>query len=391
MTQPSGTSAPDTSPPGIEAERVGAFFARHVAGGDAPLAFEILSGGRSNLTYLVSTRTQPVRRFVLRRPPLGHVLPTAHDMVREHRVLSALADTDVPVARPLALCEDPDVTGAPFYVMEYRPGVVVERELPRGFAGTKDERRRALARARRHTGASARRRRGARRALRLRPPRRLPRAAGAALVATVGALEDAGAARHRRAGAPARGVPARLPRSHAGARRLPAGQSGARRRRSRPGGGDLRLGDGDPRRSALGPRLHAHLLGGAGRSRCLAGAGHAPGRHRAAGLPLAGRAGGALRAATAGATSRPSTSTRCWRSSSSPSSAKASTRASSWARPSARASRASAPRWRSSPSARSTSRCAHRTHGYEAPSLPARTAPRCRRRSRRAGPHRTSG
>jgi aminoglycoside phosphotransferase (APT) family kinase protein len=142
MTQPSGSSAPGAAPPGIEAERVGAFFARHVEGGNAPLAFEILSGGRSNLTYLVSTRTAPVRHFVLRRPPLGHVLPTAHDMVREHRVLSALAGTNVPVARPLALCEDPDVTGAPFYVMEYRPGVVIERELPRGFAETRDERRR---------------------------------------------------------------------------------------------------------------------------------------------------------------------------------------------------------------------------------------------------------
>ena len=78
---------------------------------------------------------------MLRRPPLGHVLPTAHDMAREHRVLSALADTDVPVARPLALCEDPEVNGAPFYVMEYRAGVVANEHVPEGFATTAEERR----------------------------------------------------------------------------------------------------------------------------------------------------------------------------------------------------------------------------------------------------------
>jgi aminoglycoside phosphotransferase (APT) family kinase protein len=129
-------------PPGIDPARVSAFFAAHVPGGDAPLRFAILSGGRSNLTYLVRTRSEPERSFVLRRPPLGHVLPTAHDMAREHRVLCALAQTDVPVARPLALCEDVAVNGAPFYVMEYRPGIVLERALPPGFAETTQARQR---------------------------------------------------------------------------------------------------------------------------------------------------------------------------------------------------------------------------------------------------------
>jgi aminoglycoside phosphotransferase (APT) family kinase protein len=81
-------------------------------------------------------------RWVLRRPPLGHVLPTAHDMVREFTVLSALAATEVPAPRPLALCEDPEVTGAPFYVMTYAPGVVLHEELPAGFAESEPERRR---------------------------------------------------------------------------------------------------------------------------------------------------------------------------------------------------------------------------------------------------------
>jgi aminoglycoside phosphotransferase (APT) family kinase protein len=79
---------------------------------------------------------------VLRRPPLGHVLPTAHDMAREHRVLAALADSEVPVARPIALCADPAVNGAPFYVMEDAPGVVLTDRLPDGYATTAAERRR---------------------------------------------------------------------------------------------------------------------------------------------------------------------------------------------------------------------------------------------------------
>ena len=125
-------------PQGIDAARVGRFFERVLPAFGAPLRFELISGGRSNLTYRVSA---PGGSCVLRRPPLGHVLPTAHDMVREHRVLAALADTDVPVARPLALCEDPEVNGAPFYVMEYRPGIVVNEHVPEGFAPTREERR----------------------------------------------------------------------------------------------------------------------------------------------------------------------------------------------------------------------------------------------------------
>ena len=104
-----------------------------------PLSFELISGGRSNLTYLVRGGGQ---EWVLRRPPLGHVLPTAHDMAREHRVLSALASTDVPAPRPIALCEDPAVNDMPFYVMQYCPGVVLAQDIPPGYAPTPDDRRR---------------------------------------------------------------------------------------------------------------------------------------------------------------------------------------------------------------------------------------------------------
>jgi len=127
------------APPGIDAEGVAKFFAAHVAGGDTKLAFAFLSGGRSNLTYRVAGGGHT---WVLRRPPLGHVLPTAHDMAREYRVLTALRDTGLPVPRTRALCEDASVTGAPFYVMDFAPGVVIEQELPAGYATTPAERRR---------------------------------------------------------------------------------------------------------------------------------------------------------------------------------------------------------------------------------------------------------
>jgi aminoglycoside phosphotransferase (APT) family kinase protein len=82
----------------------------------------LIDGGRSNLTYLLSDGG---RELVLRRGPLGHVLPTAHDMGREHRVVSALAHTRVPVPRPLLYCDDAEVIGAPFYVMEKVEGSVL--------------------------------------------------------------------------------------------------------------------------------------------------------------------------------------------------------------------------------------------------------------------------
>jgi aminoglycoside phosphotransferase (APT) family kinase protein len=134
-----GSLQPQVVPPGIEPAALAGFFAARVPGGDAPLAFRLIGDGRSNLTYLVEGGG---RRWVLRRPPLGHVLPTAHDMAREHRVMLALADTDVPVPRPLALCEDAALLGAPFYVMEHRPGVVLEEALPPDWAGSPDACRR---------------------------------------------------------------------------------------------------------------------------------------------------------------------------------------------------------------------------------------------------------
>ncbi|MGO8958494.1 MAG: phosphotransferase family protein [Streptosporangiaceae bacterium] len=82
----------------------------------------LIAGGRSNLTYRLDLDGG---QLVLRRPPLGHVLPTAHDMSREYRVLTALSGTAVPVPEPVANCQDAEVIGAPFYLMKYVDGLVL--------------------------------------------------------------------------------------------------------------------------------------------------------------------------------------------------------------------------------------------------------------------------
>ena len=118
---------------GVDVDRVTAWFADHVAAVEAPLSFELIAGGRSNMTYKVTDRAGGT--WVLRRPPLGHVLATAHDMGREHTIISALRDTPVPVAPALGLCQDDSVIGAPFYVMGYVDGYVVrDAELAATFA-----------------------------------------------------------------------------------------------------------------------------------------------------------------------------------------------------------------------------------------------------------------
>ncbi len=110
-------------PEGVDLESLRVYFADHVAGADGrALSAELIAGGRSNLTYGIADGEH---EWVLRRPPLGHVLPTAHDMAREYKVITALVDTDVPVPRTYALCEDNDVNGAPFYVMERVHGRVL--------------------------------------------------------------------------------------------------------------------------------------------------------------------------------------------------------------------------------------------------------------------------
>jgi aminoglycoside phosphotransferase (APT) family kinase protein len=101
-------------------------------------AIELVAGGRSNLTFIVTSAAGDV---VLRRPPLSNRLPTAHDMSREHRVMTALGATPVPVPETLAMCTDEDVIGAPFYVMDRVAGYIVRDAMPAGYAESPEDRR----------------------------------------------------------------------------------------------------------------------------------------------------------------------------------------------------------------------------------------------------------
>jgi aminoglycoside phosphotransferase (APT) family kinase protein len=119
---PSEPSAPADGPAGLDLQRLRDHLARHRPDLlDGPVHASLIAGGRSNLTYVVTSGRQD---FVLRRPPLGHVLATAHDMSREFRVISALAATRVPVPAALLLCPHDDVLGAPFYLMERISGEI---------------------------------------------------------------------------------------------------------------------------------------------------------------------------------------------------------------------------------------------------------------------------
>ena len=127
------------TPEGINAERVSAWFEQNIPGVSLPLSFRLIAGGHSNLTFGVDDAAG--QTYVLRRPPLGHVLESAHDMGREHKIISALVDSEVPVAKTLGLCKDVDVNDAPFYIMDFVPGPVLhDIEVARSLAESERER-----------------------------------------------------------------------------------------------------------------------------------------------------------------------------------------------------------------------------------------------------------
>jgi aminoglycoside phosphotransferase (APT) family kinase protein len=126
------------APEGIDPEAVTGWLAERVDEVSPPLTFSVVEGGRSNLTYVVSDTGG--RRWVLRRPPLHSVLPSAHDMRREHTVISALGPTDVPV--PATVGYEPEgVLDAEFYVMSFVEGNVI-RDLDAASAALDEEQRR---------------------------------------------------------------------------------------------------------------------------------------------------------------------------------------------------------------------------------------------------------
>ena len=111
---------------GIDVPAVSSWLESNVDGATGPFRFDLIAGGHSNLTYGVTDAHGT--RMVLRRPPLGHRLASAHDMGREHRIISGLQSSAVPVAPALGYCDDDSVNDAPFYVMGFADGHVIRDE-----------------------------------------------------------------------------------------------------------------------------------------------------------------------------------------------------------------------------------------------------------------------
>src|SRR5271169_3925424 len=119
------TTSAQARPDGIDLAALHVWFPQHVAASRAPLEVSLISGGHSNLTYRVDDANGGI--FALRRPPLGELPRSAHDVLREHRILSALQRTAVPVPSVEAVCRDLTVIGAPFYVMRWVDGRIADR------------------------------------------------------------------------------------------------------------------------------------------------------------------------------------------------------------------------------------------------------------------------
>ncbi len=119
----------------LDRDRLADYLSDKLEGADQPLSIRQFGGGAANLTYLLDYGTQ---QYVLRRPPLGPVAPSAHDMAREYRVLSMLYQVFPYAPRAYLLCEDNSIIGAPFFIMERRNGLVVRRSLPEEYAHIPD-------------------------------------------------------------------------------------------------------------------------------------------------------------------------------------------------------------------------------------------------------------
>src|SRR5438067_13227858 len=112
----------------FDASRLESYLAEHLPGFAGPIVVSQFKGGQSNPTYLIET---PLRRYVLRRKPPGKLLPSAHAVDREYRVISALHAQGFPVAEPLLYCEDAGIVGTPFYIMKFVEGrILCEPHMP---------------------------------------------------------------------------------------------------------------------------------------------------------------------------------------------------------------------------------------------------------------------
>jgi aminoglycoside phosphotransferase (APT) family kinase protein len=119
----------------FDGEKLAGYLKGHLPGTDQPLRVRQFGGGAANLTYLLDYGTH---QYTLRRPPLGTLAKSAHDMAREFKVLSVLHQAFPPAPRAFLYCDDSSIIGAEFFVMERRSGVVVRRSMPPEFAGMPD-------------------------------------------------------------------------------------------------------------------------------------------------------------------------------------------------------------------------------------------------------------
>lgn len=115
--------------------RLAEYLRGQLPGTEHPLRVRQFGGGAANLTYLLDYGQV---QYVLRRPPLGPIPPGAHDMAREYKVLSVLHRAYPLAPRAFLFCDDPEVLGAPFLIMERRRGIVVRKTMPPAFAGFPD-------------------------------------------------------------------------------------------------------------------------------------------------------------------------------------------------------------------------------------------------------------
>src|SRR5438552_6635874 len=123
----------------LDTARLEPYLRAHLEGAEGPLSVRQFNGGQANLTYLIRFGAN---ESVLRRPPLGPIPPGAHDMRREHRVLSVLQRRYPLAPRSLLLCEDESILGAVFQIIERRHGFVIRDDTPEAFAGRPDLNRR---------------------------------------------------------------------------------------------------------------------------------------------------------------------------------------------------------------------------------------------------------
>lgn len=125
-------------PEGINSEKVTAYMKQCIPELVEPVSFSLIAGGHSNLTFRCDDANH--KSYVLRRPPLGHVLESAHDMGREYKIIFALKDSTVPVAKTYGLCVDTDINDAPFYLMEHVDGLVLHDSMVGAQVEEKDRR-----------------------------------------------------------------------------------------------------------------------------------------------------------------------------------------------------------------------------------------------------------